>query len=76
MKYSVRQYVDTSVRRVLTYSRTHVLSSVRRYVEPLHVLTYRVPESRDSLTPRPMIQSVPLCQLVPISLALVTRALT
>ena len=44
---------------MLTYSRTYVLSF----------------ELHDSLTPHPIIQLVPLCQLVPASLALVTGVL-
>ena len=59
MKCLVCQYVDMSVRYVLTYSRTYVLSF----------------EPRDSLTPRPIIQLVPLHQLVPVApagLALLT----
>src|SRR6266576_5613797 len=43
VKRSVRRYVDTSVRHVSSYSRTHVLSF----------------ESRDSFTPRPIILLAP-----------------
>ena len=62
MKCSVRRYVNILVRRVPVYLCTHVLSF----------------ESRDSLTPRPMIQPVPLCQPVPVApagLVLVTGTL-
>src|SRR5436853_3158129 len=51
VKCSVRRYVDTLVRHVPTYSRTHVLSF----------------ESRDSLTPRPIIPLAPYRQPVPAS---------
>ena len=54
--------------------------SIRQYVARLHVLAYSRTklQSRDSATPRPMIQPVPLYQLVPVApagLVLVTGTL-
>ena len=56
-----------SVRRYVSTSRTHVLAYLRTELQ-----------SRDSATPRPMIQSAPSCQLVPVApagLVLVTGTL-
>ena len=52
--------------------RRYADTSVRRVPTRTHVLSF---ESRDSLTPRPMIQPVPSCEPVPVSPALVTGTL-